>query len=261
MRKDTPRSSLMRKSATDIKAMRRAGEAVARIRDELASEARPGVVLREFEAHALSLIAKAGGRSAFMNYRAHDYDAPYPAATCLSLNDEVVHGLPRGIALKKGDLFKIDIGLELDGWIADTALTVPIGEVSADAKRLTDGTRRALEAAIDAARLGNRLGDIGAAIEEVARQHGLSVIDGLTGHGIGRKLHEQPTVWNFGKRGTGIKLEVGMTLAIEPMMSVGSGAIRETEHRIIVTADRSLAAHFEHTIAITSHVPMILTDE
>ncbi len=194
-----------------------------------------------------------------MGYRPEGGARAFPSAICASLNDVVVHGVPSRRMLKNGDLLKIDIGVNYKGYITDGAVTVPVGTISKDAKRLVETTNTALKKAISECRSGKKLGDIGYAVESVARKGKCSVIRGLTGHGVGFELHEDPTVLNFGKKGTGMPLEEGLVLAIEPMLSLGSPDIIQLRDESYGTSDGSLSAHFEHTIAITENGPEVLT--
>ena len=181
------------------------------------------------------------------------------ASICTSVNDVVVHGVPNAYKLKQGDIVKLDLGLKYRGFYTDTAITVGIGKVSDEAKRLMAVTEDALILAIDECQAGNTVGDIGFAINAYVRKHGMHVAKGLTGHGIGQRLHEDPVVYNEGKPGMGARLEPGMVIAIEPMVTSGSGAVKELADESFATKEGALAAHFEHTVAITEAGPMILT--
>jgi len=185
----------------------------------------------------------------------------FPATLCTSVNHEVVHGIPSDRRrLIEGDVVSVDCGVKLDGFFADAAVTLPVGEVSADTARLLEVTRTALHRAIDEARSGNRLGDVGAAVQAVADAAGFGVVRDLVGHGIGREMHEEPQVPNYGHRGRGMKLETGLVLAIEPMLNAGTANVRTLPDRwTVVTADRKVSAHFEHTVAVGPDGPRILT--
>ncbi len=247
------------KSTKDIEGLRASGKILARVLGELRKSAKEGVSLRSLDELARKLLKDAGAESAFLGYRPEGGTKPYPAAICTSINEQVVHGLPTDYILKRGDVLKIDTGVRYEGYITDSATTVVIGPASKEIKKLLETTEEALRKAIEACRSGNHLGDIGAAVEETVRKNGFRVVKGLTGHGVGFELHEDPTVYNFGDRGEGIELKPGLVLAIEPMVSVGKGDIEQREDDSFATRDGSVTAHFEHTIAITSAGPEILT--
>lgn len=239
--------------------MREGGTKLARIRDELAAFAQSGVTLIALDKLARELTKKAGGTPAFLGYRPDGATRPYPAAICTSVNNVVVHGPPNSYALKAGDVLKIDLGLLYKGFYTDTAITVGIGVISPLAQTLIDATREALTKAIEQCYVGNTVGDVGVAISHYIKKCGLFVVKELTGHGIGRALHEEPIVYNDGRSNTGAKLVSGMTLAIEPIVSAGGPLIRQLKDESYATVDNSLAAHFEHTVAITDSEPEILT--
>ena len=248
------------KSADEIAAMKQAGMIVATILAKLADRVAPGLKTRELDAIAVKELARLGAESSFKGYHG------YPATVCVSVNDEIVHGIPGDRALREGDIVSIDFGAIWHGFHGDAAVTVPCGKVSREALKLVEATRGALEKAIDAAKAGGRLGDISAAVENYATSRGFSVVREYTGHGIGRKMHEDPQIPNsteppYGlKAGTGPLLKKGMTLALEPMLTAGGWRTRVAEDNWTVhTADGSLAAHFEHTIAIDSNEPEVLT--
>lgn len=247
------------KTAEEIEFMAEGGRRLARILKTLKGEVRAGVRTSNLDRHALELIREVDCKPAFLGYRPHGVKKPYPATMCVSVNDGVVHCVPSEYVVKEGDVVALDIGLIYKGFYSDAALTVGVGKISEKAKRLIAVTEEALNWAIRVARPGNRIGDIGYAIHCYVEEHGFSVVQSLTGHGIGRELHEEPAVYNFGKRGTGEKLEVGMVLAIEPMVAAGSGKVKQLKDDSFVTADGSLAAHFEHTVAITEKGPEVLT--
>ncbi len=215
----------------------------------------PGISTLELDAVAEEHIKKLGGRPAFKGYRG------YPGSICASLNEQVVHGIPDSrTILKEGDILGIDIGVELGGFYGDAAATIPAGKVSAAAGRLIEATRNALARGIEKAVAGNRLHDISAAVQSCVEARGFSVVRNFVGHGIGANLHEEPAVPNFGRPGTGAKLVPGMVIALEPMVNEGSFEVRvEKDNWTAVTADGKLSAHFEHTIAITSGKPEVLT--
>lgn len=251
---------VIRKSAAEIEKMRAAGRVVGTILREVAAAVRPGVSTGELDELAEELIRKHGAKSAFKGY-SQGGKTPFPGVLCTSVNEEIVHGIPsRKRILREGDVFSADFGVVLDGWYGDSAITVPVGQVSDDAARLIEVTRRALEIGIEAAVPGNRIYDIGAAIQAHVESEGFSVVRDFVGHGIGRRLHEDPQVPNYGPGGQGIRLKPGMVLAIEPMVNEGTWEIEELDDEwTAVTADRRLSAHFEHTIAITESGPQILT--
>lgn len=242
------------KSDREITVMRRAGRMVAIVLGILIKELRAGMKTKEMDAIAGRELARLGAKPSFKGYRG------FPANLCVSVNDEIVHGIPGERVLAEGDIVSLDLGAIVDGFQGDAAVTVGIGEVSREAARLLKTTESALEAGINKAYAGARLGDVSAAIQEYAESWGYSVIREYTGHGIGREMHEEPQVPNFGNRGTGLVLERGMTLALEPMVNVGDWRTRLGSNRWTVsTADGSLAAHFEHTVAITDAEPEVLT--
>ncbi len=247
------------KSAEEIKVMREGGSILGEILEELSREARAGVTTEELDGSARGKIIRAGANPAFLGYFPSGAKKPYPFTLCASINEGVVHGLPSSRPLRDGDLLKLDLGLIYDRLYVDAACTVPIGNVSPEAKRLVAVTREALFAGIEKARPGNTLGDIGATIERVVTRAGFSVAELLTGHGVGYDLHEDPPVYNRGRPHEGDVLEEGMTLALEPMVAAGGSRVRQLRDDSFVTADGSLAAHFEHSIAVTARGPVILT--
>jgi methionyl aminopeptidase len=249
------------KSRGELATMREAGRVVARVLAAVSAEARPGRRLIELDHLAADLIRSLGAKPSFLGYKPTWSDSPYPGVVCLSVNDAIVHGIPGKRVLKAGDLLSIDCGAYVDGLHGDAAITVAVEEADVAGRRLMDTTRRALEAGIAAARSGARIGDIAHAVETVSRGAGYGIPDGLGGHGIGRKMHEEPTVPNTGTRGKGMPLRVGMTIAIEPMLIEGGddGYRLKRDGWTIVTNDGSRAAHFEHTIAIGQDGPEILT--
>jgi methionyl aminopeptidase len=242
------------KTASEIAKMRLAGEAAAKVLDHLASLVEPGRTTGEIDRAAGAMIAQLGGKSAFFGYR------KFPGQTCISVNEEVVHGIGGPRRLAYGDIVSIDVGVMLNGWIGDTARTIPCGLVVAETERLCSATKAILMSALSFATAGRRLGDLSAHIEEEALRQGFSVVKEFVGHGVGRKLHEEPQIPNFGRRGTGPKLKAGMTLAIEPMINLGTASIKMLADRwTVVTADGKPSAHFEHTILVTEGEPEILT--
>jgi methionyl aminopeptidase len=246
------------KSSAEIARMRIAGKCAARILKFLSGMVAPGVSTGEIDAAAAEKIREEGCTSAFLGYVVHG--RPFPGHICISVNEEVVHGIGGGRRIRYGDIVKIDVGVIKDGWIGDTATTVPAGAIDPKWLKLLQVTQLALEVAIKHARNGVRLGDLCASIENEVTVNGYSVVRDFVGHGVGRKLHEEPQIPNFGRRGTGPKLRPGMTLAIEPMVNMGAPAVRTlADQWTIVTADGSPSAHFEHTVLITEGEPEILT--
>ena len=247
------------KTEEEIKIMAEAGKRLALVVRALKAVAKEGVTTREIDREAKRLIEESGSVPAFLNYRPSGAGRPYPATICASINSGVVHGLPSDYKLKSGDLLKLDLGLIYEKFYSDMAITIPIGKVSKEDQELISVTREALEKGIAAVQPGNTLGDIGYAIGSFVKKNGFSVVDGLTGHGIGRKLHEDPYVFNEGLPGEWDVLKPGMVLALEPMVCAGKPRAKQLEDDSFVTADGSNAAHFEHTIAITEKGHRILT--
>jgi methionyl aminopeptidase len=243
------------KSAAELEKMRRSGLLVGQILGELREMVQPGVSTAELERTAERRIQEAGARAAFKGYYG------YPCVLCTSINNEIVHGIPsRDRSLHEGDILKVDIGVELDGYYGDSAVTIPVGPISPDLERLLRVTRESLDLAIHQVRVGNRLGDVCSAVQKHVEAHGYSVVRDFVGHGIGRKLHEDPQVPNFGSPGEGPRLREGMVMAIEPMVNTGSGEAQVLQDRwTAVTADGGYSAHFEHTVAVTLNGPWILT--
>ncbi|CAM4444338.1 type I methionyl aminopeptidase [Corallococcus exiguus] len=243
------------KSPDEIALMREAGRIVCEILDELEKAVAPGVSTWDLDALAEQLIAKKGARSAFKGYHG------FPGVLCASVNQEVVHGIPnRKRRLVAGDLMKLDFGVVYRGFFGDSARTVPVGKVTPEAQALVDVTRQSLEKAIQAMQPGNRIGDIGHAVQNHVEARGFSVVRDFTGHGIGRKLHEPPQVPNYGQAGSGMKLRPGMVLAVEPMVNQGTPDVEVLEDEwTAVTVDGKLSAHFEHTILISERGPEVLT--
>jgi methionyl aminopeptidase len=239
----------------EIALIREACLVVSDVLDELAAATVPGVTTAELDRLARTRARERGAEPAFLGYHG------FPASLCISVNDEVVHGIPsEGRVLQEGDVVGLDFGVVLDGWFGDSARTVPVGRVSAGAAGLLEATREALARAIAAAVPGGRLGDLGAAVQAHVEPRGYSVVRDFVGHGIGRRLHEPPQIPNFGVRGTGPALRPGMVLAIEPMVNAGGHDVETLEDGwTAVTSDGSLSAHFEHTVAITAAGPEILS--
>jgi methionyl aminopeptidase len=245
---------IIRKSQAEIETMARAGAVVADTLALLEEHIQPGVTTGELDELAEEFIRSRGGVPTFKGYKG------YPAATCLSPNAMVVHGIPGKTKLENGDILSVDVGVTLDGFVADSAWTFPVGTISADAQRLLDTCKAALEAGIDKARVGNTVGDISQAVQSVTEAAGFSVIRSLVGHGVGRSMHEDPQVPNFVSAYKGPELQEGMTIAIEPMITAGGAEVYiHDDEWSISTSDASLAAHFEHTVAVTAQGPRILT--
>jgi methionyl aminopeptidase len=245
---------IVRKSPEEIEKIAAAGRVLARCLSMLRSKSRPGVTTLELDEAAEKFIRSQGGEPAFKGYRG------FPGSICVSPNSMVVHGIPGSYALKRGDLLSIDVGVILDQWVADAAITVPVGNVTPPARQLLATTEEALFDAVEQCRPGNRLGDVSHAVQTRVEADGFSVIRSLVGHGIGREMHEDPQIPNFGDPATGPELMEGMVLAIEPMVNVGAQDVRMgPDNWAVYSRDGSLAAHFEHTVAITADGPRILT--
>jgi methionyl aminopeptidase len=242
------------KSQNEIDRIRKASRIVARTLNFLESHVQPGITTRELDQIAESEIRKAGAIPAFKGYRG------FPATLCVSINEEVVHGIPSDRKLKEGDIVGLDLGCIWEDFYGDAAKTYPVGEISEAAKRLLETTEKSLMIGIDQARVGNRIGDIGYAVQTLAESSGYSVVRDFVGHGIGRNLHEDPQVPNYGNRGQGPRIKAGMVIAIEPMVCQGRADVEVlADNWTAVTRDGSLAAHFEHSIAITDNGPEILS--
>jgi methionyl aminopeptidase len=248
---------IVRKSASELDLMARAGEIVAQTIALLGENARPGTTTAELDQIADEFIRSNGGVPTFKGYRG---PYPYPASICASPNDIVVHGIPDGYALREGDILSVDVGVTLDGFVADSAYTFPVGDIEPEAERLLEVGEAALRAGIDQCRAGGKLSNISHAVQVVTEEGGFSVVRSLVGHGVGRAMHEDPQIPNFGEPGRGPTLAAGMTLAIEPMINAGSEeVVMRPDRWAIATADGSLSAHFEHTVAVTDEGPRILT--
>ncbi|HET8787893.1 MAG TPA: type I methionyl aminopeptidase [Actinomycetes bacterium] len=244
---------ITRKSPEEIDRMRRAGRLVGHTLSRVVEAVRPGVTLLELDALAERVIRDGGGTPSFLGYHG------FPATLCLSPNDRIVHGIPNGYVLQEGDILSVDCGAIVDGWHGDAAVTVPVGQVDDAARRLIETTERAMWAGIARVRAGNRLSDIGHAVERAAAP-GYGVVREYVGHGIGTRMHEEPQVPNYGRPGRGLRLEVGLALAIEPMVNEGGPSSRVLDDGwTVVTSDGSRSAHFEHTVAITPQGPEVLT--
>ena len=250
--------AIMIKTPQEVEKMRRSGTIVREILDHVRSFVKPGATTLDLENAAAAKIAELGATPAFKGYHG------YPAVLCTSINNEVVHGIPSANrVLREGDIVSIDTGVIIDGFYGDSAITVPVGEkIAPKTKRLLDVTKASLESGIRAVKVGASLGDIGAAVQEVVEADGFSVVREFVGHGIGTRLHEDPQVPNFGRRGQGLKLREGMVLCIEPMVNSGKPDVQVlSDGWTAVTQDGSLSAHFEHTVAVTANGAMVLTQQ
>ena len=245
---------IVRKTPEQVEKMALAGDVLVRCLKMLESKARAGVTTAELDAAAEKFIRSQDATPAFKGYRG------FPGSICASPNSMVVHGIPGPYELKRGDILSLDVGVVKDGWVADAAMTVPVGTVSPEAKKLLAVTQASLFTGIEQMRPGNHVGDVSAAIQQAVEGEGLSIIRTLVGHGIGREMHEEPQVPNFGEPGKGPELEEGMVLAIEPMVNVGGPLVRMDEDGwSVFSDDDSLAAHFEFTVAVTADGPRVLT--
>ncbi len=246
------------KSAREIDKMRLACRTASDILERVSEMIRPGISTKEIDEAAADLMQEARVRSAFLGYRLGH--RVFPGNICISINDEIVHGIGSQRRIQYGDIVKLDIGVIQDGWVGDTAATIPVGMIDERVEKLLAVTESALQNAIRLALAGERLGDVCAAIEDEARRNQFSVVREFVGHGVGRKLHEEPQVPNYGKRGSGPRLKAGMTLAIEPMINLGGSSVRLLDDGwTVCTADGLPSAHFEHTVLITKEQPEILT--
>ncbi len=245
---------ITRKTPEQIALMRRAGRIVAEMHEACIRAAKPGGTTADFDRASREVLERRGARSSFLNYRG------FPAVVCTSPNDVIVHGIPGPEVLEEGDIVSLDCGAIVESWHADAAITIPIGTVDEVSDRLMTVTRKALEAAIEQIVAGNRLGDVGAAVEHVAEEAGFSVVREYVGHGIGTVMHEDPQIPNYGPPGRGLRIKEGHVFAIEPMVNVGAAATRVLDDGwTVVTKDGSRSAHFEHTIAVTDDGPEVLT--
>ena len=245
---------IIKKSPAEIDQMAAAGEILVKTMDLLAAKIRPGVTTKELDSAAEKFIRSQGATPAFKGYKG------FPGSICASPNDMVVHGIPGKFKLGRGDIISVDIGVVKDGWVADAARTFPVGEITPIAAKLLEVTEGSLFAAVEQCRVGNRLGDVSHAVQQHVESQGLSIVKSLVGHGVGRSMHEEPQVPNFGPAGKGVHLEEGMVLAVEPMVNAGRHPVRMGDDGwAIYCQDGSLAAHFEFTIAITAAGPRILT--
>ena len=245
------------KNPPEIDIMREAGRINALVLDEVGKMVKPGIATEELDAAAEALIREHGGIPAFKNYPG---PYPYPATLTISINEELVHGIPGKRRLENGEIVSIDCGTVLDGFVADSAFSIGVGDISKQAQQLLEVTEQALYKGIEQMHPGNRVGDVSAAIQEYVENFGFHVPREYTGHGVGRNMHEGPLVPNFGVRGRGIPLRPGLTIALEPMVMIGTPRTRVLDDQwTVISADRSLTAHFEHSIAVTEGDPIILT--
>lgn len=242
------------KSATEIEKLRRSGRLVREILEEAREQAKPGVTTMDLENFVERRLAKSGAKPAFKGYRG------YPCCLCASVNEQIVHGIPSNRRLNDGDIISLDLGVIIDGYYGDSAMTVPVGTISESLQRLLRVTEESLQLAIEKARVGNRLGDVSSVVEQHVVSSGFSVVREFVGHGIGRQLHEEPQIPNFGQPGYGPPLKEGMVLAIEPMVNAGGPGLKILDDQwTAVTADGAHSAHFEHMIAVTHNGPDVLT--
>jgi methionyl aminopeptidase len=250
------------KSKEEITMMRQAGKIVALALDEIRRHTRPGVTTGELDCIAADVLKRHNATAVFKGYPNQRQGGPsFPKTITACINEELVHGIPSDQrVLREGDIFSVDCGAYYKGWVGDAATTIPVGQISAEAQRLLDVTEQALYEGISQGRLGNHTEDISAAVQEYVERHGYSVVREYTGHGVGRNMHEDPQVPNFGQRGRGMRLKTGMTIALEPMVNVGTWKTKLLDDQwTVVTADGKLSAHFEHSFAITDGEPYILT--
>ena len=247
------------KTPEQIEKIARSGKILSEVFRKTIEEAKIGTSLKRLDDLAYQLIKKAGAEPAFLGYKPSGAKHPYSATICASINDIIVHGFPTDYKLKNGDILKLDFGVKYEGFYSDAAVTIGIGAISKEAENLIKAAENALNEAIKIIKIGNTLGDIGFAISQTAKKYGVKAIKELTGHGVGLKLHEDPTIYNYGEKGKGIKLKPGMVLAVEPMFAISTDKIIQKKDESWATADGSLSAHFEHTIAITEKEIKILT--
>jgi methionyl aminopeptidase len=249
------------KSEDEIEIMRQAGHINALALQAVSQAVRPGVTTRALDRIARDVLRSHDAEPAFLGYpNSSDPDYPYPATINASINDELVHGVPGSRRLREGDILSVDCGTIWEGFVGDSAITVPVGHISPEARQLIEVTEKALKLAIEACRVGNRVGDISATIQEWVESQGFQVVREYTGHGVGRDMHEDPQILNWGKRNRGVPLKPGMTFALEPMLTVNEPILFvKADHWTVATQDGGLCAHFEHTVAITDGEPDILT--
>ncbi len=249
------------KTKEEIEILREGGKRLASVLEKVAQKVAPGISTMELDAYAEKLIRAGGDHPAFLGYKPDGAPYPYPASLCVSINNEIVHGIPKeNRILKEGDIVSIDLGLKHKGLFTDHAITVPVGVISKSSQKLLAATKESLDAGIFAARAGNKIGDISYAIEASIKPYGFGIVRELSGHGVGREIHEDPYIPNFGKKGTGIVLKPGMVVALEPMINEGTAAVVFMDDGYTFkTKDGKKSAHFEHTILITDGEAEILT--
>ena len=250
------------KSKTEVKRMRAAGRAVGRILHEIRRLVAPGVTTRDLADLAAEMIREAGGVPLFLDYPhpAGPHRPAFPSVICASANEVIVHGIPNRRPLREGDIVSVDCGVRIDGFVGDAAVTIPVGELAPEVDALVRHTREALDVGIEQCQAGNHVGDISHAVQRFAEARGYGVVRDYCGHGVGRQLHEEPQVPNYGEPGTGEELRPGLCLAIEPMINLGTHRTKTLrDHWTVVTEDRRPSAHFEHSIAITKNGPVVLT--
>jgi methionyl aminopeptidase len=248
------------KSAQEIKILHEGGQKLSLILRKVAKLVKPGISAEDLDELSFKLISQYGGKPSFLNYQPDFADKPFPKSMCVSINETVVHGIPsKAMILKEGDLVSLDLGMEYKGLFTDMAMTMGVGKISPRLQKLVKITRESLERAIKASKVDNTLGDIGYAIQNYVKKNGLAVVTSLVGHGVGYAPHEEPAVFNFGTPGQGLKLEPGLVIAIEPMVTFENGAVKEKEDGSFVTINGQIACHFEHTIAITEKGPIVVT--
>ncbi|GAB6099868.1 type I methionyl aminopeptidase [Halanaerocella petrolearia] len=245
---------IIRKSKREIEIMKRAGEVVAKTHNMLAEEIEPGITTQEIDQLAEEFILDQGAKPAFKGYQG------FPNTVCVAINEQVVHGIPSSNALESGDIIGLDIGAIVDGYYGDAAQTLAVGEVSSETEQLLEVTEESLFKGIEQVKSGNRISDISHAVQEYVEEYGYSVVRKFVGHGVGKKMHESPQIPNFGAPGRGPRLKEGMVLAIEPMVNIGTHKVKTLDDGwTVITQDRELSAHFEHTVAVTETGPQILT--
>lgn len=250
------------KTEQEIQAIREGGKILAQILKDLEKAVKPGIKTIELDRLAEELVFKYEVVASFKNYKPsfNSNNGGYPASVCVSVNEEVVHGIPGERVIREGDIVSLDMGILHKGYYTDSAITVPVGKISPIAQKLIDVTKKSLELAIGETKVGGHLGDIGFVVQEYAEKNGFSVVRDLVGHGVGKFIHEAPEIPNYGKRGKGLELEEGMVLAFEPMVNVGGWQVKVmSDSWTFVTKDKSLSAHFEHTVAVTKNGAEVLT--
>jgi len=256
---------ITKKSDEEIAALHEGGKILARILEILAEYAKPGMTTEDLNDKAMQLTEEYGVEPVLLGYKPTFAEAPYPAATCISVNDVVQHGIPSDEEiLEEGDVLNIDMSIGYKGLVVDSGLTIGVGKIDQEAQQLIAVTKEALQRGIAAAKPGNHIGDISSAIEEYVKQSGFSPVEALCGHGVGYGVHEEPNIPNVGKKGSGPKIEAGHVYAIEPIVNTGSGDVifdDEGDGYTVFTADGSRSAHFEHTVAITEDGPLVLTEK